>query len=172
MLNKLFFSIFVLSISACKPVSEHNGQNTATKLIPQCINSQSICEIKTEFSSYIVKFSQHTSSSNIKGKLLDNITTELPFSIELSQINTQIETKIQTNSELNTTKVSAYLEGRDMFMGKVPVFFEREGESNIYSAESLLASCSEDQMVWRLWVTIDMTGKTETFFVDFTSQRL
>jgi hypothetical protein len=70
------------------------------------------------------------------------------------------------------TKATAYLEGRDMFMGKVPVFFEPTGDGKIYLAESLLANCSEEQMVWRLWITVELIDKNQTFFVDFTSQRL
>ena len=69
-------------------------------------------------------------------------------------------------------KATAYLEGRDMFMGKVPVFFETMGKKNIYVAESLLANCSEEQMVWRLWITVQLAENTTIFFVDFTSQRL
>ena len=99
------------------------------------------------------------------GLLADKVKTELPFFIELAQLPQQEPMKSITNA-------TAYLEGRDMFMGKVPVFFETIGKKNIYVAESLLANCSEEQMVWRLWITVELAGKSKTFFVDFTSQRL
>ncbi|MEI6895568.1 MAG: hypothetical protein V5789_13290 [Colwellia sp.] len=167
-------------MSACMPVSEDNEINTASELIPQCIGSQSQCEISFEGNSesdgeanakgyeegikadnsdvvrFSLKFSQH--------HLSDKIKTERPFTIELSQL--------KNNSVSSLTKVTAYLEGKDMFMGKVPVFFQQKGQSNVYLAQSLLASCSEEEMVWRLWVTIDKNGEAKTFFVDFTSQRL
>ena len=60
----------------------------------------------------------------------------------------------------------------DMFMGKVPVFFETMSKENVFVAESLLANCSEEQMVWRLWITVELESKAKTFFVDFTSKRI
>lgn len=147
----------LLFISGCKPVSEKSSENIASALVAQCIDSQSQCEINTEFANFNVKFSQH--------KLLDKVKTELPFFIELTPTSQQ--SPIQS-----ITKVSAYLEGRDMFMGKVPVFFEPTDKDNVYLAQSLLANCSEEQMVWRLWITVELKDKTQTFFVDFTSQRL
>ena len=147
----------VLLISACEPVSEKSSTSIASDLVTQCIASQSQCEITTELGTFSIKFSQH--------QLADKVKTELPFFIELAQLPQQEPMKSITNA-------TAYLEGRDMFMGKVPVFFETMGKKNIYVAESLLANCSEEQMVWRLWITVELAGKSKTFFVDFTSQRL
>ncbi|AAZ25637.1 hypothetical protein [Colwellia psychrerythraea] len=143
-------------ISACKPVSEKSSVNNASALVALCIESQSQCEINTEFAHFKVKFSQH--------QLSDKVITELPFFIELTPFSQQRPLQ-------SITKVSAYLEGRDMFMGKVPVFFEPTDEGKVYLAESLLANCSEEQMVWRLWITVELIDKKQTFFVDFTSQR-
>jgi len=154
---KQLLSIAVLLlISACKPINEQEKQ-TIPNEPAQCIKSQSECEIRTQNANFTVKFSQH--------KLSDTIKTELPFSIELHQSSHFTQPAKQA-----IIKVSAYLEGKDMFMGKVPVFFNKE--SDIYLAESLLASCSEERMVWRLWITVDMIDNSQTFFVDFTSQRL
>lgn len=156
--------MFFLLVSACvdnTDTSKTNGStaNASEKSTPaQCINSQSQCEIATKSGSFLVKFSQIN--------LSDKVKTELPFTIELSQMATD-------NPQLaDTSNVSAYLEGKDMFMGKVPVFFKQGLKGNVLEAESLLASCSEEHMVWRLWVTTDVGGVPETFFVDFTSQRL
>ncbi|MCP4987209.1 MAG: hypothetical protein GY928_14515 [Colwellia sp.] len=156
---KAFSSIAIfLLISACTPVSQQDSK-TAQKIPPaQCIESQSQCEITTEFSKFTLKFSQI--------QLSDKIKTELPFTIELSQQANE------NNNQLNITKVSSYLEGRDMFMGKVPVFFEQNNDSDMYTAQSLLANCTEEQMIWRLWITVESEGKAQNFFVDFTSQRL
>lgn len=157
MLKKLSVIGFLFLISACKPVSEQASSQSATALVAQCITSQSQCEINTELGDFSVKFSQH--------QLTDKVKTELPFFIELTQT-------AQQNTTQSITNATAYLEGRDMFMGKVPVFFEQMGEGKAYLAQSLLANCSEEQMVWRLWITVELKEKTKTFFVDFTSQRL
>jgi hypothetical protein len=153
----------LLLISACKPVTEQSNALAQQMPLPQCIESQSRCEINTDYGDFSVKFSQI--------KLSDTIKTELPFTIELSQrVSKAVQPIIA--KELNITKVSAYLEGRDMFMGKIPVFFEMHSNGTKFLAQSLLANCTEEQMVWRLWVKIESTEQEQNFFVDFTSQRL
>ena len=162
----------MLLLSACKPVNEQSSVSNKSDLVPQCIESQSICEVNTELGSFSIKLSQH--------QLSDKVKTELPFFIELSQVKQNSEYVTDHSNKQGTpqsteqsiTNVSAYLEGKDMFMGKVPVFFEQGANEATYLAQSLLASCSEDQMVWRLWVTVAMAEQKKTFFVDFTSQRL
>ncbi|KGJ89933.1 hypothetical protein [Colwellia psychrerythraea] len=161
MAKQLFFIALVLLISACTPVIEQ--EKTMTDKIPaQCIDSQSVCEINTEFVSFSVKFSQPQLGAEIK--------TELPFVIELAELTEFSQSK--QGAKQRISKVSAYLEGKEMFMGKVPIFFEQSAEGTIYSAQSLLASCSEDKMVWRLWITVETLEQKQTSFVDFTSQRL
>ncbi len=155
-LKKLPLVGLLLLTSACKPVSEQGPSSIVSTVVPLCIDSQSQCEISTELARFSIKFSQH--------QLSDKVKTELPFTIELSQL--------QNNSEQRITQVSAYLEGKDMFMGKVPVFFDKTDNKSVYLAQSLLANCSEEQMIWRLRLTVEMVEQTQTFFVDFTSQRL
>jgi hypothetical protein len=170
--KKIIFVSFILLTSGCKPVVDKINANSDYLLIMQCIDSQSRCEVSTEFANFSLKFSQQ--------QLLDKIKTELPFFIELSLFEKNSEQNVELSNEetaakstqKSITKVSAYLEGKDMFMGKVPVFFKRETDDGTYLAESLLASCSEEQMVWRLWITVEMAEKKQTFFIDFTSQRL
>ncbi len=162
----------ILFVSGCKPVAESSAVNINNPSRLQCIKSQSQCEVTTDLGSFNLKFSQQQLSENVK--------TELPFFIELSHLQQNSEHNTKQSNEQSTvhsiqksiTKVSAYLEGKEMFMGKVPVFFEQGANEGIYLAQSLLASCSEEQMVWRLWVTVEVENKTQTFFIDFTSQRL
>jgi len=153
----LFLMTISLLISACKPVDEQDKLLAQQVSLPQCIESQSKCKITTELADFSIKFSQL--------QLSDKIKTELPFVIELSQLPSK-------TVQSSITKVSAYLEGRDMFMGKVPVFFEKVKESNRYLASTLLANCTEEQMVWRLWITVTRAEQEQRIFVDFTSQRL
>ncbi len=161
MVLKFIFSIAVLTLTcACKPAQPVNDKASQTQKF-QCISSQNHCQIPTDFGNFSVKFSQFD--------LFDNVKTELPFAIELSNA---AKTGTQMNTALSVTSVSAFLEGRDMFMGKVPVFFEKHSESKSYRAKSLLANCTEEQMVWRLWITLESLEQQQTFFVDFTSVRL
>lgn len=162
----------ILFVSGCKPVTENSTVNINNPAVLQCIKSQSQCEISTDLGHFSLKFSQQQLSENVK--------TELPFFIELSFLKENSEHNTIHGHEQSTaqsipktiTKVSAYLEGKEMFMGKVPVFFEQGANEGIYLAQSLLASCSEEQMVWRLWITVEVENKTQTFFIDFMSQRL
>ena len=167
-LKQLSFIGFLLLISACKPASEQGSVNILKPLVPLCITSQSQCQVNTKLANFSIKFSQQ--------HLSDKVKTELPFFIELAELIELTESAESPQAEQitkkNTTNITAYLEGKDMFMGKVPVFFEQSGKEGVYLAQSLLASCSDEQMVWRLWITADISGKTQTFFVDFTSQRL
>lgn len=160
------FLVAILLISACKPAAEQGSTIEQNMALPQCIQSQSQCEIITELATVSIKFSQVQLSGNIK--------TELPFYLELTEL-AKVEDKtsqLNMSKQPGLTNVSAYLEGKDMFMGKIPVFFDEHKDGNKFLAQSLLASCTEEQMIWRLWVTIERSGKEQRFFIDFTSQRL
>ena len=156
MLKKIIFITFLFFTIACQPLSEDDKGSTVNHLIPQCIASQSQCKISTKLAGFNLKFSQE--------KLSDTIKTELPFTVELSQSPGDFNNKV--------SKISAYIEGKDMFMGKVPIFFQKKGDSDVYLAKSLLARCGEALMIWRLWITVETATKTETFFIDFTSENV
>ena len=138
-----------------------------------CLTSQSQCQISTEYGDFEVTFSQvpvvdDNAAENAPDSVLQNIRTEQPFSIIFKAINpSNLSAKIST--------VSGHLEGKEMFMGKVPVFFNKAVQDDKFTANSLLASCSEDIMVWRLWLTVTLADKEnseQTFFIDFESIRL
>ena len=169
----LLFTFFFLI--ACKP----DTNNVPTLKTAQCLESQSNCFIDTQFGRVAVAFDQ--------GKIL----TEVPFSIFLtlkatpdSINNTSLDNEEKTLTEI--AKVDAYMEGKEMFMGKVPVFFSPVNKENNNQltqtdmvAETMLGSCSQEQMVWRLWLKLTIKKSTsissetlqETFFIDFTSTR-
>ena len=175
MLKACSIIIFIVYLSACKPITEVSTvkhlterQETVKQEVQeinamQCISSQSQCDVETELGHFAIKFSQQ--------QLGDNIKAELPFTIELSELSTMTELPVSASEQATAaiSKVSAHIEGRDMFMGKVAVLFA-QNNSGIYSADSLLASCHAEFMVWRLWVTVEKAEAKQTFFVDFTSQ--
>jgi hypothetical protein len=174
---------------ACQPDSPV-AKPEKTLLHTKCIASQSRCEVTTEKSQYSVRFLQEN--------LLDTIKGETPFTIEIiplillpTKINEPIDLATRSIKNSTITKISGYLEGRDMFMGKVPVFFTTTSTPSptiaqasigqatelaspslknfVYLAETQLANCMAEQMVWRLWITVERAEDTENFFVDFTS---
>ena len=130
----------------------------------QCINDQSNCEVITKFGTVLIKF-------NVK-----KIITEHPFNIRVEFKKDHLLSDNTHSRYLNS--VAGYMEGKTMFMGKIPLFFNTKGESkaNKFVAETMLGSCSEDKMTWRLWLTIEMNGTNNeklqtTFFIDFDSTR-
>ncbi len=159
MIKAVLILVCVFNILACKPVEEKSLENKQTYPF-SCLSSQSNCLFDTELGQFSVEFSGLTEQGKLK--------TELPFQIQL-----QFEPR-DKNHQLMA--IESYLEGKTMFMGKVPVFFEQGAIKNNAKAETLLASCSEEVMTWRLWLTIEITTSAavtqQSFFIDFDSKRL
>lgn len=160
MIRVFIYIVLILNVLACGPVKK--ASSNKSELIPgsfKCLSSQSTCEVSSSYGVFKIQFSAQPEEDKIK--------TELPFLIKLT---------FESINEIHQiNNVSSYLEGKSMYMGKIPVFFERTG-SNVYVAESLLASCTEEVMTWRLWLDMEiMTGKKinqQGFFIDFDSERL
>lgn len=47
-------------------------------------------------------------------------------------------------------RVTAYLEGVSMFMGKIPVIFNYDEQQQGYNATTILGRCNDERMKWRL----------------------
>ncbi|MDX2370593.1 MAG: hypothetical protein QNK36_19680 [Colwellia sp.] len=162
MIKVVIVLLFIINIVACNPVQQASQQkNTSPQASFTCLASQSRCDVSTELGTFSIEFSAQVDMGKVK--------TELPFQIQLTFDG------MKQNSQLKS--VSSYLEGKSMFMGKIPVFFQSsERNSNSPIAETLLVSCSEEVMTWRLWfeVEIEQAEKTvkQDFFIDFDSQRL
>lgn len=154
----LFFNLL-----SCGPVSKATKVNKADKPLSfVCLTSQSECEVNTKYGRFTIQFSGEPSQAYIK--------TELPFYVKL-----KFDAK-NTSDQLKS--ISSYLEGKDMFMGKIPVFFENgaKQEHNLMMAESLLASCSEEIMTWLFWfnieILVDGVVQQQDFLIEFDSKRL
>lgn len=158
--KRLFIAFFLVSVVSCD--AQEKSQQVSLPF--QCLTSQSICEAKTIFGKVLVKF-------NV-GKVL----TELPFNIRVELKKDQL---LNDNFSLEDSySVFGYMEGKTMFMGKIPLFFSEDNttEKNYFVAETMLGSCSEDNMIWRLWLTVEKKSanndKQQTsFFIDFQSSR-
>jgi len=159
MVKIIIVALLIVNVIACEPVQQAASREKTPQFSFNCITSQSECEIDTNFGTFFVQFSGQT----VEGKL----QTELPFNIQLSLASNSKKTQL--------VKIDSYLEGKEMFMGKIPIFFNTD-KHNVAIAESLLANCAEEVMVWRLWFKIELSVAGETqqqnFFIDFDSQRL
>ncbi len=161
----IILSTFLLL--ACKPAEKVRDIH----LQPQCLPSQSQCVIATERGQFAVLFN------------LSPLVTETEFKIYLQQLSEQGKVPAKLLS------VSAHLEGKNMYMGKIPLFFEESVEhivktphekntrkvNALFITDALLGSCSEKVMTWVLWLDLELLveGKIEKqkVFVEFDSQR-
>ena len=150
----LLLVLVTLFICGCSPAPK----NDIPHISPQCLASQSECVVSTAIGDFEILFN--------KEKLL----TETPFTI---YVNYRGDKKV--------SMLTGYLEGKEMYMGKVPVFFklatnEKYPEGR-FQAETLLGSCSEDTMVWTFWITATITNQAsqesenQSFFIEFSSSR-
>lgn len=162
MLRSVVIIFCIFTVIACNPIqTASQKKNTEPELPFACLSSQSPCDVKTDWGTFTIDFSGQTDAGKLK--------TELPFQVQLTF------NAIAENIQLKSA--NGYLEGKTMFMGKIPLFFElMTSSSNIARAQTLLASCSEEVMTWRLWFTVevekDKVINKQEFFIDFDSQRL
>jgi len=158
MLKVIVILICIFNVLACNPVEKKSSKlDQQTSFM--CLSSQSSCDIDTEFGALSAVFSGNTEHGKLK--------TELPF---------QIQVQLSALDKQQLVSIESYLEGKSMFMGKIPVFFNDTPTPNLKQAETLLASCSDEIMTWRLWLEIKVNSgnelKTQKVFIDFDSIRL
>ncbi|WDE07381.1 hypothetical protein SG34_011115 [Thalassomonas viridans] len=149
----LMFLLVLGALSGCQPAEKKQ----AVSLEPRCLAQQSECVVRTPAGEFHVLFN------------VDKVITETPF---------EITVEYRGSGEIKN--ISGYLEGRDMFMGKIPLFLTGE-KNNQYLAEVMLGSCAEPTMIWRLWLTAEFTGQVQPgagnaagkqqLFIDFPSSR-
>lgn len=80
------------------------------------------------------------------------------ITLNMTPANAPSEQPIALSLELppGTRMLSAFIEGRDMYMGHIPVIFDDGGQ-----AEVIYGSCSSDYMVWRLTVKLENNDGTQ-----------
>ncbi|GLS84581.1 hypothetical protein GCM10007894_25580 [Paraferrimonas haliotis] len=64
------------------------------------------------------------------------------------------------------TRVRGKLEGRDMFMGSIPILFSRK-EGNHFDSEAQFGACISGYMVWRLTVNFETQSGPQQVYFDF-----
>jgi len=162
MFKTVIFILFIFNVLACEPITKTANKGSNQQAAPfTCLSSQSKCQINAEYGHFIIQFSGQAEQGRIK--------TELPFKIKVRFVG--------KNENYQLKNVVSHLEGKSMYMGEIPVFFQTDKElKNVLIAETLLASCSEDVMAWLLWlqfeISVDGETKRQSGFINFDSQRL
>jgi len=152
------YYLCLLSVFLCLFGCSKEQPITNNVISPKCLASQSQCTILTNLGELSVLFN------------VEKITTEQDFKITLAGRNLS-----------PTHKVAAYIEGKDMYMGKIPVFFDFVNSNNSkmpnhFEAQAQLGSCAEKIMVWTLVLAVtysDMQGEQTVgpYFIHFESTR-
>lgn len=163
MIKIVIVILLTFNIIACEPVQQASKKSKSQQEAPfVCLSSQNQCDINAKLGHFTIQFSGQVEQGRIK--------TELPFQVQLKFA------AVKPSHQL--TKVSSYLEGKTMFMGRIPVFFQPDVKTtNTMRADTLLASCSEEVMTWRLWFQLEIMVddgeiQQQNFFIDFDSKRL
>lgn len=136
--------ILVFLCSACSP-----QQPAETGLNPPVfVEDTSLCD-----------FSQTSCNKQVAGIDLSllitpfNTPSEKPLTIELA-----------SSEAIND--VSMRIEGRDMFMGLIPVKLSKLNEKQ-YNGQLIFGSCSSNYMVWRAFVNFTKNGEPQVAIFDF-----
>lgn len=148
--------VFAFIGLGCEP----QRQEKSSIIEPKCISNQSACVIKSVSGEFSILFNR------------DPIITETGFDIFLI-----------SKSKHVIKNISAHMEGKNMYMGKIPLFFETasnpknkelngsnnndleveliESDSTLqnktYIANTMLGSCSEKNMRWIIYITLSLT---------------
>lgn len=90
----------------------------------------------------------------------------LRFSLSPAFAPSEKPIEITMSSTMPIDKVNMRLEGRDMFMGVIPVNISKVDE-NTYLGKFIYGSCSSGYMVWRGFVNVTIEGEQHSVIIDF-----
>lgn len=75
---------------------------------------------------------------------------DLVVSLSQNQITPEMPFQVIVKSTHPLTIYEAYIEGVNMYMGKIPLFFEQNNQQAI--ADAMLGVCSEPNMQWQITI--------------------
>lgn len=107
----------------------------------------------------LCQFDKGSCDKNVAGITLRLLIT--PFDLPSEEFLT---VSLASSEEIEDLKVR--IEGRDMFMGVIPIFLTKEGKK-LYKGPLIYGSCSSDYMVWRAFVSFNLQGKQKVVLFDF-----
>ncbi|WP_227006669.1 hypothetical protein [Shewanella donghaensis] len=132
---------FILNLSGCD--SQSKPKSTKINVV-----DSSLCQFEHGSCNQVV--------NSVEVRLLINPTftpSEKPLAIDLA-FSDAVE------------DVSMRIEGRDMFMGLIPVALKSDDSQN-YVGTAIYGSCSSNYMVWRALVSFKVNGKPQSTWFDF-----
>jgi hypothetical protein len=130
----VFFTLF-FSLFGCNPNKKNVDDLSISEIQPKCINTLTPCLRSTSSGDFSISMNQ------------EKITPEQPFQIH---INYQGKRKI--------VALSGYISGKNMYMGKIPLFFKSQVE-NHFVTETMLGMCSEPHMYWNIEIVAEYADK-------------
>ncbi|WP_286261797.1 hypothetical protein [Thalassotalea atypica] len=150
--KRIFMVLLLLALTGCFSKDEM----TVKTIEPKCISSQSTCAVDTPQGRFFISFDQESPKA------------ETPVNLYVNYLG-----------EHEIIKISAHMEGVDMFMGKIPLFFVKQAtaqeEASVFNAQVLFGSCSLAKMKWKIIFIIDSENNDKltqhSFFVDLTTFR-
>ena len=139
------FLMLLMSLTACNDHQMQANKSHARNVRPlQCLEQQSSCSFDVAGGRVEVLFD----SNKIIAEQVVNMV-------------------VKYHGAQTLTNISGYLEGVEMFMGKIPLFLIADNGNEIeaglenskklqaqtFNAELLVGSCSAEKMTWRMWLT-------------------
>ncbi|WP_306170160.1 hypothetical protein [Shewanella sp. UCD-KL12] len=97
-------------------------------------------------------------------KQVDNIQLSLLITPLSTPSEKPLTLTISSSEPISNVKV--HVEGRDMFMGIIPVNITQTNETE-YNGEFIFGSCSSNYMVWRTFVSFIKNGEQHVAIFDF-----
>ncbi|MDO6426890.1 hypothetical protein Q4489_07710 [Thalassotalea sp. 1_MG-2023] len=143
-MNKMYRNFFLTFIFLMLVSCTDHKPEVAIK--PICIEGQSACVVEALQSQIQLTFNQQ------------RLVAETPFIM-----------RIDSNNNDEIIKVQGYMEGENMYMGKIPLIFIANSKG-YYEAQGFVGSCGYKDMQWRIWITItDKHERSETLSITVPS---
>ncbi|WP_237524195.1 hypothetical protein [Shewanella sp. KX20019] len=107
----------------------------------------------------VTSFKQETGLCNFQKGACSNTVDGTELNLRITPWNTPSEKPLELSlsSSVPLEKVKIRVEGRDMFMGIIPVNLAQETETS-YNAPLIYGSCSSGYMVWQAIVSYEQDG--------------
>lgn len=149
----MLLTLLIMQLTGCSPQDKANVMVRDNEIRSfQCLPQQSQCQFDLAIGQIDVLFD------------VEKIVAEQSFNMQ-----------VNFHGAETLTNITGYLEGVDMFMGKIPLFIEQRKTNaaidskvrvdikqpskkiaqrkQTFQAEVLVGSCSAQQMTWRIWLT-------------------
>ena len=84
------------------------------------------------------------------------------------KVETPMTFTLQSTALSALSSVEGHLEGRDMYMGKIPLFFTYQNGK--FVAQTMVGACTESSMIWTMHLAIEQpNGSVEQLTFDLQS---